>query len=796
MKRHLMPAAALVTVLVLVLFAPATAFSQLSEGFEDGIPTAWTFSGPSGLDGTAPASSGIIPTEGSYYGWISNGCTSAKGTSCPAFATQATPSYVSLGLIAGPDLGPPSYETVLTSPSFTLTSPGGLISFDVNFITTDGSYTFADFALVQLVPSSCDGCSPINLFVANTTTATGAAVPPGELSPGVATISPATASFAGTTVMFGATTYGNVSKYGTDPSCEPNSSGPIASCPGGPTGWMHVTYSAPAGTYTLQFMVSHVTDAGYPSALAIDNVQTTAEQELTLTELGLGSGTVTDNTGQIDCSEANGVVTGTCSASYPTGTMVVLTASPNETSTFGGWGGACATFGTTTTCSLTMNSAQNVSASFNAPGSTQAGTVMTGTETIFNFQGGVGNGGYDYKVELTSGPPVMAQVTAIPVVDQPTCNGIVNPSFPGAQCFVYDKGSGLNMPSPVWFELTCPGSPGGTCGSNDNPNFFATLGTDFNFTSGLNPFNPTEPLVGWLKGVGPDPLHPCTQNPGNNPPLFQSNQIGLFSLTGDPVGIVKGNSGGTGSCFLSTYKTPNEAPSVTIVAPANGGIYQQNQVALANYTCTAVNYTGATGPYLTVPSCSATDTPGGSVANGAQFDTATLGPHTFTATVVDSATNTVSQTVTYNVVGAADVAILKLAAPRVRSGSRLTYVIGVGDFGTANAVNVNVNDTLPPGTSFLSASGTNIACSIVNKRLACTTTPVPCTFASGAVSCNVGTIMPLSLFLLNGAVIQITVQVTAKPGTNLNNTATVSAANADPKPGNNSSTASTTVTAH
>jgi len=57
---------------------------------------------------------------------------------------------------------------------------------------------------------------------------------------------------------------------------------------------------------------------------------------------------------------------------------------------------------------------------------------------------------------------------------------------------------------------------------------------------------------------------------------------------------------------------------------------------------------------------------GGSVAQGAQFDTATLGTHTFTATVVDSATNTVSQPVTYTVVGAADVAILKLAAPRVR----------------------------------------------------------------------------------------------------------------------------------
>jgi len=520
---------------------------------------------------------------------------------------------------------------------------------------------------------------------------------------------------------------------------------------------------------------------------------------LTLTELGLGSGNVTDNTeGGINCTLTDGSQSGTCSASYPLGTPVTLTETTTETSTFGGWGGACASFGTGPTCTLTMNSAQDVNASFNAPGPTQAGTVMTGTPTVFNFQGGFANGGFDYNAELTSGSPVMAQVKAIPVVDQPTCNAIVNPNFPGAQCFVYQNGNGPNTPSPVMFELTCPGSPGGTCGTDLNPTFFATLGTAYTFDKAFNlGFTKINPYPGWLKGHGPDPAHPCTPdtNPANH--LFQSNQIDFFQVTGDPGGTTKGGSGGTGSCWVATYNTPNEAPTVNIVAPANGGTYQQNQVTHANYTCATVNNTpNATGPYLTVASCSATDTPGGSVAQGTQFDTATLGPHTFTATVVDSATDTASQTVTYNVVGAADVAILKLAAPRVRTGSKLTYAIGVGDLGNANAVNVNVNDTLPPGTSFLTASGTNVACSVVNKRLACTTTPVPCTFASGAVSCKVGTIMPLSLFALNGAVIQITVQVTATPGTKLNNTATVSAANADPKPGNNSSTASTLVTAY
>ena len=375
-------------------------------------------------------------------------------------------------------------------------------------------------------------------------------------------------------------------------------------------------------------------------------------EELTLTELGQGSGNVTDNKEQINCTLTNGSQSGTCSASYSPETVVTLTETTTEPSTFGGWGGACASFGTGPTCTLTMNSAQNASASFNAPGPTQDGTVMTGTPTVFNFQGGFAAGGYDYNAELTSGSPVLAQVTVIPVVDQSTCNTIVNPSFPGAQCFVYQNGNGPNTPSPVMFELTCPGSPGGTCGTDVNPNFFATLGTDFNFSKALNPlFNSAEPLVGWLKGVGSDPLHPCTQNAGNNPPLFHSNQISSFSSTGDPTGSGKGTSGGTGSCWLLTYNTPHEAPSVNIVAPANGGVYEQGQVTQANYICTTVNNgNSATGPYLTQASCTAIDSPGGAVAQGGQFDTSTLGTHTFTATVVDSATNTVSQAVSYTVV--------------------------------------------------------------------------------------------------------------------------------------------------
>jgi uncharacterized repeat protein (TIGR01451 family) len=87
-------------------------------------------------------------------------------------------------------------------------------------------------------------------------------------------------------------------------------------------------------------------------------------QTLTVTDLGSGSGSVTDNLGQINCIDTAGVQSGTCSATYNSGTTVTLTATPVAPATFGGWGGACSGTGG---CSVVMNSAQAVTASFVPP---------------------------------------------------------------------------------------------------------------------------------------------------------------------------------------------------------------------------------------------------------------------------------------------------------------------------------------------------------------------------------------------------------------------------------------------
>ncbi|MGA8540029.1 MAG: choice-of-anchor D domain-containing protein, partial [Terriglobales bacterium] len=460
-----------------------------------------------------------------------------------------------------------------------------------------------------------------------------------------------------------------------------------------------------------------------------------AANTLTVMEAGQGTVNVSDGMeGGIDCSDTAGTVTGTCSTNYPNPTQVTLTATwdPNSTTTFGGWGGACASFGMNSTCSLTMTSSQNVSAVFNAPGPSQGGQVNPGqpNPTVFTYNGGFTqddpNSGYDITGQETSsssnqGATVI--INAIPQASQEACNTIVDASFPGADCFVYQNGGGQGVDVPVMFEVTCPDSDNGTCGSSQNADFFALLGSDFNFSCSENsplqcgpspaPFsfgfpNLTSanglPAIGFLKGVGLDPNHPCALNPGNNPPLFQSNQIVSFNLVDPGSRPVVANSGGTGSCWTVTYLTQNETPTVSITAPVPNGTYTQGQVTQANYTCNPVttvtqnNPNPATGPYLTVASCTATDSPGGAVGQGAQFDTSTVGSHKFTAYVQDSATNTNSSTVAYTVDAPAG----------TTSGNTTTFMQGTpGSFTIttsgypAPSLSMSPAGSLPSGLSFV-----------------------------------------------------------------------------------------------
>src|SRR3954471_7456968 len=160
------------------------------------------------------------------------------------------------------------------------------------------------------------------------------------------------------------------------------------------------------------------------------------------------------------------------------------------------------------------------------------------------------------------------------------------------------------------------------------------------------------------------------------------------------------------SCWVMTYQTQNETPTIAITQPVSGATYTQGQSdasTLASYTCTAINTgTSLTGPYLSIGSdfpgsfCAGAQTPGSAVANGSSFDTSTLGPHTFTVQTQDSAANTNQRAVTYTVV----------AGPVISGPSSATYTVGTLGSTTFSASGYPVptfaeSGALPAGVKFV-----------------------------------------------------------------------------------------------
>lgn len=316
------------------------------------------------------------------------------------------------------------------------------------------------------------------------------------------------------------------------------------------------------------------------------------------------------------------------------------------------------------------------------PQSQSGAATAGGDPVVLNFAGGpAGNtNGYEYDTKLDAAGggvntnPAAATVVVNPiVVDQKTCNKLVQKSFPLTQCFVYQNADGLGHPGSVLFELTCPNFDGGTdsaCGNTHDNSFAATLGSSFSFVKannlGFNLLNSTiGPYPGWLKGDGGVAGSPCKVNPSNpNAPLFQSNQISSFSVVGDPLGTTKGKSGGGGSCWVATYATTGELPPGIKVTSPTFTTYNRNQVVQASYTCsdpkTSKPATSPVGPYLTVASCTQTQSPNGSgktqdsgcvlgnVCTGG-VDTSVKGLHLFQVTSKDSGGNVNVNAVIYNV---------------------------------------------------------------------------------------------------------------------------------------------------
>jgi uncharacterized repeat protein (TIGR02543 family) len=140
--------------------------------------------------------------------------------------------------------------------------------------------------------------------------------------------------------------------------------------------------------------------------------------QLSVAGSGTGSGSVTSTPSGISCTISGGAGSGTCSASYTSGTPVTLTAAPIGGHTFAGWSGACTGTGN---CQVTISQARAVTATFTAPLPTFVLTVTgsgTGRGSVTSNPSGInctingGSGGGACSAPYTSGTPVT--LTAAP----------------------------------------------------------------------------------------------------------------------------------------------------------------------------------------------------------------------------------------------------------------------------------------------------------------------------------------------------------------------------------------------
>ena len=115
-------------------------------------------------------------------------------------------------------------------------------------------------------------------------------------------------------------------------------------------GLLEVNYAAGTGAVTLTCV---------PSTL----------YTLTVSRSGSGAGTVGSNPAGINCG-------GTCSHHFAINAVVTLSAVPAPGSVFAGWGGACSGSGA---CTVTMNQARQVTATFEFRHNLQLSIISEGT---------------------------------------------------------------------------------------------------------------------------------------------------------------------------------------------------------------------------------------------------------------------------------------------------------------------------------------------------------------------------------------------------------------------------------
>jgi uncharacterized repeat protein (TIGR01451 family) len=220
-----------------------------------------------------------------------------------------------------------------------------------------------------------------------------------------------------------------------------------------------------------------------------------------------------------------------------------------------------------------------------------------------------------------------------------------------------------------------------------------------------------------------------------------------------------------------------------------GGYYAQFAPVTATVSCTDPSSPTVANFFSGIAACgpqafggntqSVTTTP-------VMVSTSTLGTQTFTASTTDAAGNvSPAASVTYQVVGSADVGVAMIGDLFVRTGTNMTYYIFVANSGPSTADVVTLTDTLPAGTTFVSSGYAIDSCSLSGTQPVCSLMPPTNSCGGVAGSCSIGNLVAWTKKNPIGAVVAITVKVNAKANSTITDSAVVGEVNVDPNSRNN-----------
>jgi uncharacterized repeat protein (TIGR01451 family) len=341
-----------------------------------------------------------------------------------------------------------------------------------------------------------------------------------------------------------------------------------------------------------------------------------------------------------------------------------------------------------------------------------------------------------------------------------TFNSLVQNTGPAATC---------SQPAPNSSgTITCSLQALSSGGSNQ---FTLTANISPSFTGALN-------NTATVTGANADP------NTNNNSQTAPATVSASADLTINKSGPSSANAGTNITYTVTlTNSGPSAAASVSLTdaVPANTTFVSESQTNGATFLCS----TPAAGGTGTI-TCTIGSFPVGSAtfsitvhinpgATGTITNTANI-----SSTTPDPNPNGNNPTAITTVTSSADLSVLKTATSAVTAGNNVTYHIVVTNNGPSDATVVNMSDTLPPNTTFVSETQpTGPAFTCIN----------PSVGGTGAVSCSIAT-----LTFGTTATFDIVAKfAAATPAGPSSNTANVSSATSDPAPGNNSSTAVTQV---